>query len=116
MHQTYRSPENEPEGALEGGEGVGVGVVVGGGGVAAGAVVVVVPGVGVGAGTGAGAGTGPTTPDASDTAATAPFLLKAVTATRSVEPTSVASGAYVEFTPPSIVEHPSPDASQRCHW
>jgi hypothetical protein len=65
---------------------------------------------------GVAAGAGATTEVAFDVAADDPTLFDAVTVTRSLEPTSPATGAYEAFTAPARDEQLLPALSQRSHW
>jgi hypothetical protein len=69
-----------------------------------------------GAETAAGAGGGATSAVGSEFAVPEPLLFDAVTATRSVLPTSPAVGEYVELVAPPIELQPFPELSQRSHW
>jgi hypothetical protein len=57
-----------------------------------------------------------TTAVALEMAVAEPSVFVAVTATRVVEPTSVAVGVYVCAVAPEIATQFAAVASQRCHW
>jgi hypothetical protein len=68
----------------------------------------------VGAGGGAGAAAAATTAVAGEAVVDEPALFVAVTATRSVEPTSPDCTTYVEEVAPETAPQPVPAVSQRC--
>src|SRR4051794_7387691 len=56
-------------------------------------------------------------PDASESAASEmPAKLRAVTATRRVDPVSPSTGTYSLSVAPSMSAQFAPSPSQRCHW
>ena len=63
-----------------------------------------------------GGGAGATTPDGAEVAEALPWLLAAVTTTRSVAPTSAAVSRCALPVAPGRSAQPWPVAEQRCHW